>query len=470
MCGLVGMFGRAYDQDKKALRNLLHFDTFRGEHSTGLAVIDDNNKIEVYKKVGMPYELFNSFPDVFDQKTFAYKKAGGRVFLGHNRYATKGKITDENAHPFHHLSVVGAHNGTLTSVSTLEDGNKFEVDSEAIFYNLDKYDVKDTISNIWGAYALTWYDAIEERVFVIRNKERPLYYTRRTDKDVMYYASEQWMLQAALKYAKISHGDICEFKEDTLYSFDMSDWKDTAEFRSRVWEIEENVFGYKPPPPKPRVVVKNNGTYSIRHGGATSNNPFGKSSNNSFQNSKEDEGHFKKLRSMQGKDIEFRFNAIKEGYKKVKYFEAYPDDPLVGFDIRIFPSAVANKEKWDSWERKAHKQTFKGTVKRAVKNYINGRTELYLLIDNRSIVECEDKGGFGQDSIPFDSGELYEGFNGRYLNQTEWEKCTQNGCEGCGQPALASDNDLRFIEDDRFLCGLCCGIGGEFRSLVPIIH
>src|SRR5690606_33357806 len=152
--------------------------------------------------------------------------------------------------PFLHDGVVGAHNGTLTSVSTLVDGDKFDVDSEAIFYNLSMFDAKDVIKDVWGAYALTWYDDAAEKVFIIRNSQRPLFWTRRKDKDVIFWASEKWMLDVALMKAGVSHDEINEFAVNTLYSFDVSS-VDVAKIRTKTWETEKDVLGYVPPAPKP---------------------------------------------------------------------------------------------------------------------------------------------------------------------------------------------------------------------------
>lgn len=474
------MFGRSVESDRKALSHLLYLDVFRGPHSTGLATISNKNEITVLKKVGNPVMFFNEYKEEFDQKNFVYKGTDIKMFIGHNRFATKGKISDANAHPFHHNTVVGAHNGTLTSVSTLENGNKFEVDSEAIFYNLDKFDTVDTISNIHGAYALTWYDKHVDKAMFIRNNARPLFYTRRTDGDVIFWASEEWMLQVALKNAKVPHGEIKEFQVNTLYSFDLSPAKDYSDWRKRQFEIKKDVFGFVPKAqPKPTYTVyTNKNYYGNRGGGSNTPNPFpptpqpsGVGRNISSGVFSEDfEKRFSEMRALQGKEITFCTSGMREGYKKAKYISAYPKDIRLDYDIRIFPSQGNNSKQFNEIAKKNHFVTYKATVKRAVKNYINGKTEAYLLIDNRSIVEVTpDYTQEVKDEIPFDDGELYLGYNGRYLNRKEWDKCVESGCSCCQSNADPTDEKLQFIADDQFLCGNC-SIDSAYKSIVPRIH
>lgn len=461
MCGLVGMAGNIVEQDKKALKYLMIFDSSRGEDSTGLAVVhENNNDIAVHKKVGGPHILFNESP-VFDNKNI-YSGVRGKVFIGHNRAATRGKVNDENAHPFHHNTVVGAHNGTLVSTFKLEDANKFDVDSEAIFYNLDKYDVESVVPNIYGAYALTWYDKVNDTVYVIRNKERPLYWCRRKDNDVVFWASESWMLTAALDKAGITHSDPVSFEVDTLYSLDVLDCRATA-FRKVEWVAEKTIEGYKPAPVKKQTQVRTNGGNTnnvIPFVGSTSG-----SSSNIFNNSStrtKDEVAVMKM--LTDTEILFRFSEVKKGVSKTEYLSAYPDDLTKDYDIRVF---ATNDKRWNDWKKKKHGTLFRGKIKRVVENRWGNKKEVYFLIDLRSIrEEPEDK----TPTLPFDEEKkslldsmmggtvderYYEGFQGRYLNHKEWLSCTKQGCAGCGEAASEYDCDLVFINYQDFLCGKC---------------
>lgn len=463
MCGLVGMAGNVVEQDKKAFNLLLRLDVVRGWDSTGVAVIDRaNGNINLYKHIGPPEYLYGQ-EEHFDARGM-YKGPAGKVFIGHNRAATKGKVTDENAHPFVHDGIVGAHNGTLTSVSKLEDGYKFEVDSEAIFYNLSLYEPKSVIANVWGAYALTWYDDGTDKLYIVRNGERPLWYCRRNDKDVIYWASEKWMLERALSACRIMHGEIKMFDMDTLYTLDVSS-VNPSDFRKIDWEVEKDVKGYTPPPPAKRQY----------HGGQAKNNvvPFvGGTTSSAGKITNTDKTMMNMLVDT---EIRFRFGGVKMGVAKQQYIYAYPDNPNLGYEIRIYGDTHVN---WNVWSKKLHHTVFKGRIKRLVDNCLTAKRELYFLIDLRSLREegvvplestkeaeekktpsfVDDVNDLFQNMMrgvdDTNDPTIYEGFQGRFLTKHEWQKATHKGCAGCGGEASANDMDLVFIDHDEFLCGV----------------
>jgi len=456
MCGLVGMVGSFTDADKKAFRNMLRFDVVRGEDSTGIAVVDKGSEnIRVFKKVGTPDMLFNAYENWSDRGV--YEGPIAKLFIGHNRWATKGKVNDENAHPFHHNSVVGAHNGTLDSVFHLEDGYKFDVDSEAIFYNLDKYDAVDTIGNIEGAYALTWYDANENKLKIIRNKERPLHWTRRKDSDVIYWASLPWMLELGLAYANISHGEVYAFETDTLYTFDLDEVED-GKMKETKWAIKRDVKG-KEPQWKNYDYSKGYKYVPPENKGAGKSNvsPFkAPSSSSSSANSSTDlsKDELVQWGAWEGKEIDFLFQGKKKGMSGLEYLSAYPANPLLTYNIRVFAS---NKPEYNVWADQAHKKTFTGKVKKFVRFVDKGKKEYYLAIDLRTIREKpEPAAKEGESSSSLEKEQRwYDGFNHTFLSHREWEKATRFGCEICNETADEDDDCIHWLGDDTFVCGEC---------------
>lgn len=216
MCGLVGVIGTGINfVDAKVFKQLLFVDALRGPHSTGVSINGADNVVQTYKK------SVNS-TDFLQLK--AGEKISGTVvtdfLLGHNRYATQGAINDQNAHPFTYGNVTLAHNGTLTTQSNLPDYKNFAVDSENIAYAMGlTEDPEDVISELKGAFALTWWNDFECKFYIVRNDERPMYVAHNTSRDVYYYSSEELLLEAILSRNNIDY-TITELKAGNLQSFD----------------------------------------------------------------------------------------------------------------------------------------------------------------------------------------------------------------------------------------------------------
>lgn len=204
MCGLVGGVGNlSVLRHREMIREMLIYDVVRGHHSTGVAFVKNDMSHHVVKKMGNPFELL-------DSKEFDNQFTSGQnwAMIGHNRWATKGKVNKANAHPFQFDNVVGAHNGTLRDLTTLMDYRRFEVDSEALMWNIENEGIVDTLPKIRGAFAITVYDQSEETLFIARNSERPMHYCYTEDGKTMFWASEPWMLMVAADRNSIKIGEV----------------------------------------------------------------------------------------------------------------------------------------------------------------------------------------------------------------------------------------------------------------------
>jgi glucosamine--fructose-6-phosphate aminotransferase (isomerizing) len=160
MCGIVGYIGpkRVVPLILDGLRRL----EYRGYDSAGIAVVGDNGKLQVRRAPGKLRNLEESI-----HKT----PLEGLYGIGHTRWATHGRPTEENAHPHRDCTgeIVVVHNGIIENYVELKhqlvaEGHKFvtQTDTEIIAHLLEKYSkdstleeaVRKAVKVMSGQYAL----------------------------------------------------------------------------------------------------------------------------------------------------------------------------------------------------------------------------------------------------------------------------------------------------------------------------
>lgn len=206
MCGHVGIAGKLEMKDELTMKRLLILDYFRGPDSTGLAAIRHDGEAHLAKIASNPVDLF----DMSKFKS-ALSGSSSKVFIGHNRLATRGNVNNVNAHPYHFGNIVGAHNGTLETKDkwALEDaiGEKFDVDSQALFSAIDKLGIENVIPMMHSsdnatnssAWALVWYDQTQGTLNFLRNQHRPLWYGFDKEFKRIFWASQWEIIDSAAK-------------------------------------------------------------------------------------------------------------------------------------------------------------------------------------------------------------------------------------------------------------------------------
>ncbi|MCD8029317.1 MAG: glutamine--fructose-6-phosphate transaminase (isomerizing) [Bacteroides sp.] len=112
MCGIVGYIGKqdAYPILIKGLKRL----EYRGYDSAGVALIADNQQLNVYKAKGKVSEL---------EEFVAEKDTSGHIGIAHTRWATHGEPSSTNAHPHYSSSETLAliHNGIIENYASLKE-------------------------------------------------------------------------------------------------------------------------------------------------------------------------------------------------------------------------------------------------------------------------------------------------------------------------------------------------------------
>ncbi len=111
MCGIVGYVGRS--EAAPILLDGLRRLEYRGYDSAGVAIVD-GDRVETRKCAGRIAAL---------AKLMAKKPASGSFGISHTRWATHGKVNDENAHPHFDASgkIALVHNGVIENYQVLKE-------------------------------------------------------------------------------------------------------------------------------------------------------------------------------------------------------------------------------------------------------------------------------------------------------------------------------------------------------------
>lgn len=224
MCGLLGVINGT----KSAIRDLQNYmeqgcvtGVLRGADSTGLFQVNRKGAYDICK---LPYKGDLFVENKRTRPYFIRSDEPGATIL-HHRAATRGTISQANAHPFEHYdskrAVVGVHNGTLNNYYSSKDGKSFDVDSDYLMHRVWAEGAEKTFGDTQGSFACIWYEN-DNIIRLITNGERSLYYAYVKDKNAMLIASEHghlWML--AERNGIALERIVCPVK-DTIHSFDIN--------------------------------------------------------------------------------------------------------------------------------------------------------------------------------------------------------------------------------------------------------
>ena len=182
MCGIVGYIGNkdAFPILIKGLRRL----EYRGYDSAGVALINSDNALNVYKSKGKVDNLVEYCDD---------KNVSGTVGIAHTRWATHGEPSALNAHPHYsesgNLAII--HNGIIENFVDIKNkltakGVKFrsETDTEVLVQLIEyikerkNFDlltaVQFALHEVIGAYAIALLDKRTPNQIIVARNQSPL--------------------------------------------------------------------------------------------------------------------------------------------------------------------------------------------------------------------------------------------------------------------------------------------------------
>ncbi len=181
MCGIVGYVGnkQVVPVIIEGLRKL----EYRGYDSAGIAVVDEGHHLDVRRAEGKLRNL---------EEALRLKPLDGTYGIGHTRWATHGRPTEENAHPHRDCTgrVVVVHNGIIENYLQLKErlrgtDHQFvtETDTEVIAHLIEEYlrdeptfeaAVRRAVRDLRGIFALSIISADEPDLIIAVRQGPPV--------------------------------------------------------------------------------------------------------------------------------------------------------------------------------------------------------------------------------------------------------------------------------------------------------
>jgi glutamine---fructose-6-phosphate transaminase (isomerizing) len=175
MCGIVGFVGSS-EASEHVLDGLRRLE-YRGYDSAGIATVH-NGAIHLRRRKGKLKQL---------ERSLREEALPGELAVGHTRWATHGKPSEENAHPHQVGDVVVVHNGIIENFIEIkhdfeQSGREFssETDTEVIAHLIANEEgsleqrVRLALRRVRGAYAIAVVSEREPDTLVVAKNASPL--------------------------------------------------------------------------------------------------------------------------------------------------------------------------------------------------------------------------------------------------------------------------------------------------------
>lgn len=244
MCGIVGFVGEQGDALPFIFDGLKRLE-YRGYDSAGIALAD-NGRIAVKKTRGK----LQALGEILDGMP-----SGVPCGIGHTRWATHGRPTDENAHPHTDCSgtIATVHNGIIENFQALKreleaEGHRFasDTDTEVIPHLLEKYGgqehledaVRQAEQRLEGAYAFLAISSAEPHRIVAVRRSSPLVIG--LGDEANYVASDFSAFLAATRRALVlENGDMAVVTPDSVRVTDMAGHDQDRPLMTIDWDVRQ---------------------------------------------------------------------------------------------------------------------------------------------------------------------------------------------------------------------------------------
>lgn len=250
MCGIVGYAGKT-NVIKNIMTGLKSLE-YRGYDSSGIAYLDKNNNIKIYKKVGQIKNL-DQILNYEDEASLG---------ISHTRWATHGGVTDTNAHPHNQGKITLVHNGIIENYEELKkelekEGYNFKssTDSEVAAALIDKLykknkDMLKTLvilkDKLKGSYAFNIINSdIPNKIYGIR-KDVPLI-VGVSNHGNMFASDIPAILHVTNKYIVLNNNEIVELEQDNIKYYNSEGkeiTKEVKEYAGTIDSISKNGYDH----------------------------------------------------------------------------------------------------------------------------------------------------------------------------------------------------------------------------------
>lgn len=250
MCGIVGYAGKT-NVIKNIMTGLKSLE-YRGYDSSGIAYLDKNNNIKIYKKIGQIKNL-DQILNYEDEASLG---------ISHTRWATHGGVTDTNAHPHNQGKITLVHNGIIENYEELKkelekEGYNFKssTDSEVAAALIDKLykENKDMLKTLVilkdklkGSYAFNIINSdIPNKIYGIR-KDVPLI-VGVSDHGNMFASDIPAILHVTNKYIVLNNNEIVELEQDNIKYYNSEGKeiiKEVKEYAGTIDSISKNGYDH----------------------------------------------------------------------------------------------------------------------------------------------------------------------------------------------------------------------------------